>query len=271
MIWGETTCLEIGGCKLECASFGPPPSDAPTLVLLHEGLGCVALWRDIPEKLARQTGYGVFVYSRAGYGGSDPVPLPRPLDYMTREAEETLPQVLDAAGIQKAVLLGHSDGATIAAIYAGSVIDMRVRGLILIAPHFFAEDVGLDAIKKAKTDYESGELKSRLTRYHAHVDVAFRGWCEAWLDPAFLDWNVSEVIDYFRIPVLAIQGSDDAYGTPVQINELKSRSYAPVDTVWLSQCGHAPHIEKPEQTLSAIMVFCDRLARIEEAQPEYAI
>lgn len=265
MNWGETTRIEIDGVSLECASYGPNPSDAPTLVLLHEGLGSVSMWRDVPEALAGMTGFGVFVYSRAGYGQSGAAPLPWPLDYMEREATIVLPQVLDAIGAQKVVLLGHSDGATIAAMHAGTIADMRVRGLILMAPHFFSEEIGLQAIRAVVDDYNGGYLKARLAKYHANPDVAFRGWSGAWLDPAWAEWNVAEVIDYLRIPTLAIQGTDDAYGTCAQIEELEARSYAPVDTVWLQDCGHAPHIERREETLSAIADFCGRLERIEQA------
>ncbi len=256
--------LEIDGVSLEFAQMGPTPDETPTIVMLHEGLGSLALWRDFPERIAKATGLGVLVYSRAGYGRSDPIALPRPLDYMTREAK-TLGRVLDASGVKQAILLGHSDGATIAAIYAGSVVDMRVRGLILMAPHFFAESQGLQAIAKAKAAFETGDLAERLGKYHDHVEVAFRGWCDAWLDLAFKDWNVSEVIDYLRIPTLAIQGAKDAYGTRAQIDELQDRSYAPVDVMWLSECGHAPHQDHPDVVLNGIVEYCARLVAIEAA------
>jgi len=215
-------------------------------------------------------GCGVLAYSRASYGGSDPCDLPRPLDYMTREAVDVLPEVLDQAGIQKAVLVGHSDGATIAAIYAGSVIDHRIRGLVLMAPHFFTEREGLAAIAEAKAAYESGDLKERLSKYHTHTDVAFRGWNNAWLDPDFKAWNVADVIDYLRIPTLAIQGQDDQYGTLAQIREVEDRSYAPVDVVTLQPCGHAPHLDQPEQTISAVAEFTARLLRLERQSVKVA-
>src|SRR5271168_5005175 len=161
---GET--IVAAGKRLEAIVWGPAPGAAPTIVMLHEGLGCVALWRDFPRRLAEATGFGVFVYSRAGYGQSDSVELPRPLDYMTREARETLPLVLDAIGFQRGILLGHSDGASIAAIYAGAIEDFRVRGLVLIAPHFFTEESGLAAIAAALAAYEAGDLKRRLAKYH---------------------------------------------------------------------------------------------------------
>jgi pimeloyl-ACP methyl ester carboxylesterase len=175
------------GKRLEAVAFGPPPDKAPTIVMLHEGLGCLALWRDFPQKLAAATGHGVFAYSRAGYGLSHPVDLPRPLDYMSREARFSLPALLDAIGLTRGLLLGHSDGASIAAIYAGEHADERIKGLILMAPHLFTEAMGLASIAEAGHAYETGDLRARLAKYHAHVDVAFRGWNDAWLDSGFLE------------------------------------------------------------------------------------
>ncbi len=258
--------MTIAGRQLEYMCHGPGPDAAPTIILLHEGLGCVAMWRDFPAQLAAATGFGVFAYSRAGYGQSDPVALPRPLDYMTREAYDILPPILDNIGFRRGILLGHSDGASIAAIYAGSHADHRVRGLVLMTPHFFTEARGLAAIAEARSAYETGELKERLSRYHRHPDNAFYGWNDAWLDPAFRQWNIADVIDYLRIPVLAIQGRDDQYGTYEQIREVESRSYAPVDVEILEACAHAPHIDQPARTLALISEFTRRLERIEAAE-----
>lgn len=260
---GATGAIDIDGCSLEAACYGPAPEDAPTIILLHEGLGCVDLWRDFPARLATETGYGVFAYSRAGYGRSDGCILPRPIDYMSREAIDILPRVLDTVGFQHGILLGHSDGATIAAIYAGSLEDFRVRGLVLMAPHFFTEDMGLKSIAKARQDYDSGELRRKLAKYHSDVDNTFRGWNEAWLNPEFKDWNVSEVIDYLRIPVLAVQGRDDQYGTMAQIEEIENRIYSPLDVEILDNCGHAPHLEQADKTLACVSDFVRRLDRIE--------
>src|SRR6185437_1311075 len=168
--------LDIDGQRLEFRFIGHVPADAPTLVLLHEGLGSVVLWGDFPDKLAAATNCGVFVYSRAGYGKSSPVKLPRPLTYMHDEARDTLPKLLDAIGFQRGILLGHSDGASIAAIYAGSHQDHRVGGLTLIAPHFFTEDMGIASIVAAKEAYETTDLKQKLARWHKDVDNAFYGW-----------------------------------------------------------------------------------------------
>lgn len=268
--WTTTGRLTAAGRSLEYACHGPSPETAPTLIMLHEGLGSLGLWRDLPARLAEATGFGVMAYSRAGYGQSDPADLPRPLDYMTREAVEVLPQVLDAIGFRRGVLMGHSDGATIAAIYAGSVPDHRVRGLILMAPHFFTEEKGLAAIAEARRAYEEGDLRERLARHHRDPDNAFYGWNDAWLDPGFRNWNVADVIDYIRVPVLAIQGCDDQYGTLAQIEELETRSYAPVETLILDDCRHAPHQDQPEAVIATVAEFCARLERIEAARPEHA-
>jgi len=259
----DTDFIEVNALQLECTAIGPAPSEQLTLVLLHEGLGSVKLWRDFPQKLQAATGCGVFLFSRAGYGNSDPCSLPRPLDYMTREAMDVLPQVLDAVGIDKCVLIGHSDGASIAAINAGFVEDHRVRGLVLIAPHFFTESFALDAIADAKLAYDTGDLKSRLAKYHKHVDVAFRGWNDAWLAPEFKQWNVADAIDHIRVPVLAMQGEQDQYGSIAQINEIEERIYAPVERCLIDNCKHSPHLEQPEQCLANIEKFIARLIHIE--------
>ena len=267
MSWqpGETQWIEVDGKRLEGRCWGPAPDAAATLVLLHEGLGSAGLWRDFPEKLADRTRYGVFAYSRAGYGSSDPVQPPRPLDYMTREAVDVLPHVLDAIGFRRGVLLGHSDGASIAAIYAGTIENFRVRGLCLISPHFFTEPSGLATIAEAKVQYETGDLRERLARHHGHVDNAFRGWNEAWLDPRFEAWNIEDAVAYIRVPVLAIQGDADRYGTLAQIEALRNGLYSPLDVRIFEGGKHAPHLERPEETIEAIAGFLATLDRIEAA------
>ena len=260
---GERATLDVDGTRLEAACHGPAPGDAPTLVLLHEGLGCTALWRDFPARLAEATGWGVFAWSRAGYGHSDPAALPRPLDYMEREAHGMLGRVLDGFGFERGVLVGHSDGASIAALYAGGISDHRVRGTVLIAPHFFTEPTGLAAIGEARRAYDDGDLRSRLARYHADVDGAFRGWNDAWLDPRFEAWDVTDAIDHLRVPTLAIQGEADPYGTRAQVDALVERSYAPVELLMLPGCAHAPHVERPDETVAAIDAFVRRLEALE--------
>lgn len=268
--WTATGTLTAGGKRLEYACHGPSPENAPTIVMLHEGLGCVALWRDFPAKLAQATGWGVFAYSRAGYGQSDAADLPRPLDYMTREAVDVLPEVLDAIGFRRGILLGHSDGATIAGIHAGSVEDFRVRGIVLMAPHFFTEEMGLAEIAKARTLFETTDMRARMAKYHRDPDHAFRGWNDAWLHPDFKAWNVADVIDYWRIPALVIQGRDDQYGTLRQVEEVETRTYSPADVVVIEDCRHSPFLDKPDETISAVAEFVARLARIEAAEVEAA-
>lgn len=170
-----TGTLKINDAELEYRFVGPLPDEAPTLVLLHEGLGSAALWYEFPEELAEATGAGVFAYSRAGYGSSTPTPLPRPLDYMQSEALQVLPRVLDAIVFRRGLLIGHSDGASIATLYAGYVEDHRIRGVSLIAPHFIVEDISVSSIAEIRQTYETTELRSKLSRWHADVDNAFYG------------------------------------------------------------------------------------------------
>jgi pimeloyl-ACP methyl ester carboxylesterase len=256
--------IVVGGRRIEAAWHGPAPERAPTLVLLHEGLGCVEMWRDFPARLAERTGYGVLVYSRAGYGKSDPVPLPRPFTFMHEEALNVLPQVLDQAGVRKTVLVGHSDGASIATIYAGGRQDFRVRGLVLLAPHFFVEEVGIKSIVAAKEAYEKGNLRERLARYHRDVDTAFWGWNRAWLDPKFRDWRIDEYLPNVRVPILIIQGEDDEYGTAAQLDLANAETYCPVETQLLKHCRHAPQFDQQEATLAAIAAVAHRILTLHE-------
>jgi pimeloyl-ACP methyl ester carboxylesterase len=264
MALAEAGFLEIGGQRLEYRFVGPQPDQAPTLVLLHEGLGCVGLWNNFPEKLAAATGTGVFVYSRAGYGKSSPVSLPRPLSYMHDEARETLPKLLDAIGFRRGLLIGHSDGASIAAIYAGGHQDHRVGGLVLIAPHFFTEDPGIASIVEARKAYETGDLRARLARWHDDVDNAFKGWNGAWLDPQFRKWDITEFLAYIRVPVLIVQGEDDQYGTVKQIEVAQQECYCPVEVALLQGARHSPQREALEPTLNAISDFVARALRANE-------
>ncbi len=254
--WVESGRLDVGATSLEYKCFGPAPAAAPTLVLLHEGLGCSQLWRDTPASLAGASGLGVFVYSRAGYGQSDSTVLPRPLDYMALEAIDVLPELLDSIGVQRALLIGHSDGATIAAIHAGRVADPRVEGVVLIAPHFFTEAAGLAEIAKARDAFETGDLREKLRKYHRDPDIAFLGWNDAWLNPDFDVCGAVEMLDTISVPVLAVQGRDDPYGTLAQIDVITRRvRHAPVSTLILDECQHAPHLEQGPLVLPAIAAF----------------
>jgi pimeloyl-ACP methyl ester carboxylesterase len=256
--------LTVGGSDLEYRMIGPAPEDAPTIVMLHEGLGSIGLWGDFPDHLQAATGAGVFVYSRAGYGASTPVKLPRPLDYMQIEALEVLPKLLDAIGFRRGLLVGHSDGASIAAIYAGGSGDHRIRGLALIAPHFVVEDISVTSIAEIKQAYETTELRSKLKRWHNDVDNAFHGWNGAWLDPKFRDWDISEYLAYIRVPVAILQGADDQYGTIRQIEIAQEECYCPVDVTVIPGAGHSPHREAPGGTLDVIAEFAGRILHVHE-------
>lgn len=250
-----TGFLSIGSASLEYKWLAPLVPDAPTIVMLHEGLGSVGLWNDFPEKLQQATGAGIFAYSRAGYGQSSPVALPRPLDYMQREALDVLPKVLDAISFKRGLLLGHSDGGSIAAIYAGAHQDHRLQGIALIAPHFIVEDISVKSIAAIKTAYETTDLKPKLARWHKDVDTAFYGWNGAWLDPKFRDWDISEYLAYIRVPVMVVQGVDDPYGTLRQVEIAQEECYCPVDVEVISGAGHSPHRDAPAATLDAIEQF----------------
>lgn len=248
--------LDIDGTRLEYAWHGPGPEVAPTLVFLHEGLGCVAMWKTFPSEVAAETGCGALVYSRAGYGGSDPVELPRPVTYLHHEAEEVLPRVLDAAGVREAVLIGHSDGASISLIYAGGTHDTRVRGVVAMAPHVFHEELCYNGVAATKTIYETTNLRERLARYHgANVDVAFRGWNDTWLDPDFWHWNIESYLPNISVPVLVMQGQNDQYGSFEQVDAIERQTGGPVYGVMLPECRHAPHQDQPDLALEAIAEF----------------
>lgn len=252
---GEIIAFDVGGISLEAACFGPPPTEAPTIVLLHEGLGSTALWRDFPQKVSDDTGLGVFAYSRHGYGGSSPISLPRPIQYMNDEATKSLPLILDQVGIKEVILLGHSDGASIAAIYAGEFNDARLKAVILMAPHFFAEEISVTSIRDAKTSYLSGGLREKLAKYHQDVEGAFLGWNDTWLRPDFMKWNIEPQLSQITVPVLAIQGREDQYGTLKQMKALEQAVSSNLSIQILDDCGHSPHLEKPEKTRQLIVEF----------------
>jgi len=232
------------------------PLEGPTLVFLHEGLGSLGLWRDFPRRLVEKTGLGAFVYSRAGYGKSDPAPLPRPVRYMHDEAG-LLPGILADAGIADPILVGHSDGASIAIIYAGQ--GNRARALLLEAPHVFTEESGLQSIAKMRELYPTTDLREKLSRWHANVDAAFNGWNGAWLDPEFRKWNLEEFLPRIEQPVLIIQGKDDEYGTIKQVEAIQ-RGANHVQSLLLDDCGHSPHRDQPEKTLEAMARFIRSVA-----------
>jgi pimeloyl-ACP methyl ester carboxylesterase len=226
--------------------------------MLHEGLGSVGLWGDFPDRLQQATGASIFLYSRAGYGASSPVSLPRPLDYMQREAREVLPKLLDTIGFRDGLLVGHSDGASIAALYAGGHQDHRLYGVVLIAPHVIVEDVSVESIAAIKTAYETTELKSKLARWHNDVDNAFYGWNDAWLDPAFRDWDIGAALETITVPVQVVQGDQDVYGSLRQVEIARERCACPLELQVMRGIGHIPQREAPETTTRIVAEFVTR-------------
>src|SRR6266849_8499069 len=243
----------IDGKRLETLWLAPAQPERPTIVMLHEGLGSVALWKDFPHRLAGRTSCGVFVYSRYGHGSSDRLVEKRTVDYMHHEAEIVLPLLLTEAGIERPILLGHSDGGSIALTYAGKYPDSP-RALILEAPHVFVEDLYVKSIAEAKTAYQTTDLPRKMGRYHQHADATFWGWNDIWLDPRFRAWNIESCLDSIRCPVLVIQGEDDEYGTTRQIQAIQARIPS-TEVLLLPRCGHSPHRDQPDATLDRVAEF----------------
>lgn len=254
----STGFVSAAGKRLEVQCWGAAPVDGQAVVLLHEGLGCVALWKGFPDALHAATGWPVMAYSRAGYGMSEADDLPRPLDWMSREAE-ALPVVLEAVGVTHPVLIGHSDGATIAALAAGGIegrrlLRLHVLAVVLMAPHFFTEEVGLAEIARAVHAFEGGDMAQRMGKYHNDPVATFRGWADAWLSEGFADWNVEAALCGIAAPLLVIQGREDQYGTLAQVASVTDR-VAGAQALILEDCRHVPHLEKPTEVLSAIATF----------------
>ncbi len=253
------TCLQgflpAGGRQLEYRHWRQQHSRGATLVLLHEGLGSVAMWKAFPERLAAHTGCSVVAYSRAGYGRSDKTDLPRTPGYMHPEALEVLPAVLDFLNALEVVVIGHSDGASIALIHAGGVRDPRVKALAVMAPHVFIEHLCVEQIARARDAYEAGDLRSRLAKYHADVDHVFWGWNDIWLQPEFLAWNIEAYLPDIRVPVLVIQGEQDEYGTLAQVYAVRDQVCGGADTLILPDCGHSPHRDRSAATLEGLDWF----------------
>lgn len=245
--------LDIDGIRLECRWVGRPVAGRPVLVFLHEGLGSVSLWRDFPDQVAQATGLPAFVYSRQGYGGSAPVGLPRPLDYLEREGRDVLPRVLDAAGIASAVLVGHSDGASIALIHAAHDRSGRVRAVAAMAPHTFVEDMCVAAIAQVRETYAE-TLRPRLQRHHGtNVDCAFHGWNDTWLQPGFKAMELRPMLAGITVPVLVMQGEDDEYATAAQVEAVRDNVSGPVRALMLPRCGHSPQRDQPQAVIDALV------------------
>jgi pimeloyl-ACP methyl ester carboxylesterase len=256
---GVTECFaEIAGDTLECRLITAQSArkGMPTLVFLHEGLGSVQLWRDTPERLCTAVGCDGLVYSRMGYGASSRLIAPRPVKFMEREAEEVLPLVLDHFAIERPLLVGHSDGGSIALIYA-SLAKSRAVAALVMAAHVFVEDIALDAIAATREAYLGGALRERLRRFHDDVDGAFFGWNDIWLDADFAAWTITSRLAGISCPVVVIQGEDDEYGTMAQVDALEAhgaRAYR------LARCRHSPHRDQPEAVKNALVELLHTLA-----------
>lgn len=253
---GMTDYLELEEGKIEYRLHGPAPGQSLTLVFLHEGLGCVSMWKDFPEQLSQKTGCSALVYSRFGYGKSDPCELPRKTDFMHQEGLDVLPRIIEQAGIREHILIGHSDGGSIALIYAGGVRPASLKGVVSIAAHVFCEQVTVNSIRSTKAEWENGTLKEKLYRYHReNTKIAFKGWNDVWLEPSFMEWNIEEFLSKIEVPVLAVQGADDPYGSRTQVDSIVTNCSGPARSLLMPGCGHAPHIEKKSAILGAISDF----------------
>lgn len=258
MTFSETGFLVIDDVRLEYRRIGDKPDDSLTLVFLHEGLGSVAMWKDFPDRVAEITGLNAFIYSRQSYGKSSALPLPREVNYSEGEAVDVLPRVLNAASIHNPLFIGHSDGGSIALIYAGADKLPKPAGLILMAPHVFNEDISTLGIQLAKQAYEQGDLKSRLAAYHDDVDNAFWRWNEIWLHEDFQRWNIEEFLPGISVPVLHIQGENDEYGTVAQAEAIQAQCSGTVEILMLEDCGHSPFRDQTQSSLDGICSFIDR-------------
>jgi pimeloyl-ACP methyl ester carboxylesterase len=245
-----TSYVAVPGGRLETIDLGGDEG-RPAVVLLHEGLGSVGLWRGFPGAVNRDSGRRTIAFSRFGHGRSTPPPRPRGPAFMHEEAREVLPALLAAVGVERPVLVGHSDGASIALVYAA---EHDVAGLVLIAPHVLVEQTALDAIASTRVAFESGGLREGLARHHDDPDLTFRGWCGVWLDPAFRDWSLEESLPAITAPALVVQGREDPYGTLAQVEAIERGSGGPVETLVLPG-GHDPHREHPQEVLDAIVRF----------------
>ncbi|MGO9518762.1 MAG: alpha/beta fold hydrolase [Candidatus Korobacteraceae bacterium] len=247
----------VDGKRLETLWIQPGHTERSTIVMLHEGLGSVALWKNFPKRLAARTGCRVLVYSRYGHGSSDKLMEKRPVEFMHHEGEVVLPELLDKLGITQPILLGHSDGGSISLIFAGKYPE-RPRALILEAPHVFVEDLSVSSITQAEVNYRTTDFPQKLGRYHAHVDATFLGWNDIWLDPEFRSWNIEEYLPGIRCPILCIQGEEDEYGTIAQVEAIQARVPS-TEVMILPNCKHSPHRDQSEATLERMAEFVEQL------------
>jgi pimeloyl-ACP methyl ester carboxylesterase len=252
--------VRVAGHRLEYDWVGPESPPETSLVFLHEGLGCVAMWRTFAAALCERVGLPGLLYSRWGYGGSDVVDRPWTVRFMHDEALETLPAVLAHFGIREPILVGHSDGASIALIYAGAGAG-RVRAMALEAPHVFVVKAGRPGITRIAEAFAGSDLRSKLARFHgANTDPVFRAWSEAWLSPAFDTWNIEAYLPRITCPVLVIQGTGDEYGTAEQVERIARGVSGPVQTMIVPDCGHVPHRDQRDTVLAAIADLVHRVS-----------
>ncbi|HLS69660.1 MAG TPA: alpha/beta hydrolase [Kiloniellales bacterium] len=246
--------ITIGGHRLEYRILPGGDDDAPMVVLLHEGLGSISLWRDFPQKLAAATGCPLLVWSRHGYGRSDPLTGPRKVDYLHEEALLALPELLEKLAIARPLLVGHSDGATIALLFA-ALAECPVEGVVAIAPHVFVEEISLEGIRQAGEAFRGGKLAEALARHHRDATSTFAGWHDTWLREDFRDWNIEDCLPRIEAPLLLIQGADDEYATLAQLDAIEAGVSGPSQRLVLPGCGHIPHREREAETLAAIAAF----------------
>jgi pimeloyl-ACP methyl ester carboxylesterase len=246
--------VTVDGLAIEVADL-PGDGARRALVLLHEGLGSVGLWRGFPQQLRDATGRRVVAYSRFGHGRSDPPRAPRTPAFFHEEALAVLPELLAALDAPAPLLVGHSDGASIALVHASA---HPVAGLVLLAPHVVVEDVTVDAIRRTRTEFEDGELRERMARHHDDPDAAFRGWCDVWLDRAFRDWSLETDAEAVDAPMLLIQGADDPYGTLDQLDRIEARVRGEAQRLVVPG-GHSPHLDEPDAVVAAIARFAAAL------------
>ncbi len=239
---------------------GSRPPGSPTLVFLHEGLGCTRFWRDIPERLAMATGLDALIYDRKGYGRSDPVSEPRQTDYLDREAREDLPDLLASFFIDRALHVGHSDGGSIALIHAAA-FPKHVAAVVTLAAHVFVEEVTLEGIRNTVDRYRSGRLHDRLAVYHGEkTRQMFDAWAVTWLSDGFVDWNIEPILREIRCPVLVVQGEADPYATQAQVRAIVRGIGSNARERMIPDSGHASHIDQPAQTLAEIQSFITETA-----------
>ncbi|WP_300333724.1 alpha/beta hydrolase [Accumulibacter sp.] len=250
--------IEVAGQHLEYLRLPARRTGRPPLVFLHEGLGSVAMWRDFPTQVAEATGCGVLVWSRLGYGDSDPLPGRRTARYMHDEAWLGLPRLLRVLDIERPILVGHSDGGSIALLHAAHDAD-SVAGVVALAPHEFVEDKALEGIRRAGEIYATTDWPQRLARFHRDPDTVFRAWHDIWLAPEFRTWDITDCLPRITCPLLALQGCDDEYATMRQIDCIAERA-PDVELLALANCRHSPHRDQPQAVIAAITRFVDRLA-----------